>query len=257
MEENTSKVLNLLKKHNTKATFFILGWIAARNPALVKLIYEQGHEIASHGYCHQLTHDMSKENLYDDLEKSKTILEDITKDKVTGYRAPKFSINNNLINALIETEYAYDSSLNEISRYCDYCNLEETSKRLNNDLLLFNNQLVEICLPTVNFMNKEIPISGGGFFRLYPFWLTRMLLKEHFKHKRYYMFYSHPWEIDNEQPKIKGLRFTNRFRHYSNIRGNYKKLELLITFLKKTGVKIMTAGEYVDMNKKERAAGLM
>ncbi len=247
IEENTNKILSLLRKYNIKATFFILGWIAEKKPRLVEKIYKEGHEISSHGYRHSLNYNMTKKEVYNDLQKSKTILEDIINNKVIGYRAPTFSINDEVINTIIEVGFQYDSSFNQFTKHDTYGNLNETkvSNIKDNMVFRFNNKLIELSLPVVKVFGNEIPFTGGGFFRLYPIWFTKKLIRKHFDNNDYYIFYTHPWEMDPAQPILKNINLFNKFRHYVNIEKNYKKLDLFIKYLMTYNLDFVTAKEYL------------
>jgi polysaccharide deacetylase family protein (PEP-CTERM system associated) len=249
IDEGTNKILDLLRKYNIKATFFILAWIAKKNPRLVKKIYKEGHEISSHGYSHKLNYNMSKKELYNDLKNSKEILESIIKDKVIGYRAPTFSINDELITTLIEIGYEYDSSLNQFSKHGTYGNLKYTKMKKMNDNMIFryDNKIIEISLPVIKVFEKEIPFTGGGFFRLYPLWLTKKLLQKHFQTNNYYIFYAHPWELDPDQPIVRNIKLFSKFRHYINIRKNYQKIESFINYLQFYEVEFVTIRKYLDI----------
>ena len=249
VEEGTNKILILLKKYNIKATFFILGWIAERKPNLVKSIYKEGHEISSHGYSHKLNYNMSKTELYDDLQKSKKILENIINDEVIGYRAPTFSINDEVINAIIKSGYQYDSSLNQFAKHDTYGSLDRTKVSIvkDNSIFQLNNSLIEFSLPVEKLIGNKIPFTGGGFFRLYPLWLTKKLIRKHFKKNDYYVFYAHPWEVDPDQPKVVNTKLINKIRHYINLERNYNKLELLIKYLMSHNVDFIRLKDHLEM----------
>jgi polysaccharide deacetylase family protein (PEP-CTERM system associated) len=246
VEKNTQLILKLLRRHDVKGTFFILGWIADKVPELIRQIHQEGHEIASHGYYHKLNYKMSSEELHEDLKKSKELLEKITGDTVLGYRAPTFSITDAAVDALIDIGYRYDSSWNKFANHDRYGKLEsvEIEKTGSEAIYILNKKLTELCLPVESLFSKTIPIAGGGFFRLYPLWFTKMMVRKYFEKKEYYMFYSHPWEFDKSQPRIHNLELSNRIRHYINLDNNADKTDSFIKFLKEMNVTFVTAGDY-------------
>ena len=231
VENNTKKILTLLDKYNIKSTFFILGWIAERFPDLVREISSKGHEIASHGYGHIINYQLSNDKILEDIKKSKKILEDITGLKVKGYRAPNFSITDNIMTTLQELGFQYDSSYHPFSKNKRYGQIEMEKK----GYFYRKNEMIEIPLSVLKNSLAEIPIGGGGYFRLYPFTLFKQLSNSYFKEQDYLIMYFHPWEFDPEQPKVKDIRFSYRFRHYVGLKKNYSKLEKFIQSCVKKG----------------------
>lgn len=231
VEDSTDIILNLLDKHNVKATFFILGWIAERKPDLVKKIHNKGHEIASHGYGHLLNYNLSKKELEEDLKKSKFIIEDLIGEEVVGYRAPSFSISDELLDILYNLGYKYDSSYNAFSIHDRYGKIELENE--NNQPFLHKSGILEFPLPLVEVFKKKVPISGGGYFRLFPSFIFNNLVKKYMKNHKDYVFYVHPWEFDINQPKLKNIKLSYRFRHYIGIKKSREKLEKFILTNKK------------------------
>lgn len=225
VEKNTERILDIMDENKIKATFFVLGWIAERVPRLVKEIVSRGHEVASHGYNHERNYNLDSEALRKDLEKSKKLLEDITGAEVLGYRAPTFSITDEVMTMLKELGYKYDSSLNDFPLHDRYGNL---SGKKSNGPFLHSSGVVEIPMPLVKIFGKNIPISGGGYFRLLPFAVFKSLVKIYLKQNDLYVFYMHPWEIDKDQPKIKNVKLTNKIRQYTTIGKTEERLRLLI-----------------------------
>jgi len=223
--QNTRRILRLLSKHQTRATFFILGWIAERCPSLVKEIAAGGHEIASHGYGHELVYKLTMEEFYSDIERSKKILELITDRPVLGYRAPSFSITPKsewAIDVLKNLGFAYDSSIFPTSFHNRY--------GFNGISCLpfrFGNGLLEIPLSTYRFGGANFPLAGGGYFRLLPYAYFRHFLQRLNEQGKPIVFYLHPWELDPGQPKMK-VRFNYRLRHYINLEKTEKRLENLL-----------------------------
>lgn len=310
-----------------KGTFFVLGWLAERYPGLVKRIQKEGHEIACHGYAHQLIYTQSKEEFRQDIRKTKAILEDITGSEVIGYRAPSYSITNKsqwAFEVLVEEGFKYDSSIFPI-RHDFYgmpnaprfpfvvslngnSNVEfsmldvelgiaaphhrstaaldnsltyslnnsvsepqssvlEASKQHQGSTAALNNSfahslihsssdisalqhrntaeplegvtpsselrtqhsLIEFPISTVKILGQNFPISGGGYFRLFPYPLIRKGLKSINQiENKPFIFYAHPWEIDPEQPRINGISFRSKFRHYVNLDGTEPKFKKLL-----------------------------
>jgi polysaccharide deacetylase family protein (PEP-CTERM system associated) len=215
IERNIDRVLALLDGCGTHATFFTLGWIAERYPQVVRRIVDAGHELASHGYGHQRASDLSPAEFAQDIGRAKKILEDIAGHEVQGYRAPSFSIGaGNLwaFDALAAAGYRYSSSIYPIRH--DHYGMPDSPRfayRLACGLL-------EVPVTTLRMFDRNLPSSGGGYFRLLPYALSRwMLRKVNAEDGEPAVFYFHPWEIDPEQPRVAGIDAKTRFRHYVNI----------------------------------------
>lgn len=218
---NTKKILAILKETDTKATFFILGWVAERCPDLVLEIAEMGHEIGSHGYAHQLVYNLTESELREDLRGSKEILEGITGKKVYGYRAPSFSITKDSVWALDilkELGYTYDSSVFPVSFHDRYGFLG-----CNGRPFCWHNGLMEIPLSVYRFGGLAVPLAGGGYFRLFPYQCFRFFLRRLNDGNQNFTFYLHPWELDPDQPRV-DIPLGYRFRHYINLRLTEKRL---------------------------------
>ena len=215
VERNVGRILELLANHNTKATFFTLGWIAERYPHLIRQIAGQGHEIASHGYGHERASDLTENAFFADIHLAKVILEDLCGVEVKGYRAPSFSIGaGNLwaFDSLARAGYRYSSSVYPIRH--DHYGMPDSPR--------FAYQvrpgLLEIPVTTLRALGRNLPSSGGGYFRLLPYALSRWMLKRvNTLDRQSGIFYFHPWEIDVAQPRIEGISRKTRFRHYVNI----------------------------------------
>jgi len=223
---NTERILDLLDRHGTRATFFILGWVAEHHPDLVRRIHARGHDIASHGYNHQRLNHLSREQFRDDITRAKAMLEDLTAASVIGYRAPSFSFDEAkpwIQDELLDAGYRYSSSLNPVPHdLYGYRHAPRTPFRWSNGLL-------EIPVATCEWINRRIPCAGGGYFRLYPYRLTRTLLNRAAAQlKGPVTFYLHPWEVDPEQPRIQGASAKSRFRHYVNLSRTYDRLDRLL-----------------------------
>lgn len=227
VKESTQQILDILDNNNTKATFFVLGWIAERVPELVENIYKDGHEIASHGYEHKLIYNLSPEEFRKDLLKSKNILESIINEKIYGYRAPSFSITNWALNILKEENFIYDSSFFPATSHDRYSKLDLNIKK-DGFIKVLDNGLKEINISTLNFLKKELPWGGGGYFRFIPYWIFKLGFKILNKEKDGAIFYFHPWELDDNQPKVENIKPIYKFRHYYGLNKSKKKLENLI-----------------------------
>ncbi len=226
VENNTRKLVELLAQHGTKATFFVLGWVAERHPDLVKLLVGQGHEIASHGYGHELVTSQSPEQFRHDVRKAKNILEHLTGSPVLGYRAPSFSITDQsrwALAILVEEGYCYDSSM------YDRFQRSETA-RGNHGLVQIDTgagRIWEVSPSTLNVCGFQVPVAGGGYFRLFPYATSKTFLQRLEKQGAQLVMYLHPWEIDPEQPRMDGS-WTSQFRHYLNLHKMEKRLATLL-----------------------------
>ena len=227
---NTCKLLDLLARHQTRATFFVLGWVAERHPGLIKQIVACGHEVASHGYGHELVTAQTPELFRADVRKAKKILEDLTGQPVQGYRAPGFTITPETLWALpilAEEGFTYDSSIVPIRH--DHCgipgadpwhHLRQTS----------SGPIWEIPPSTVKLGGLRLPIAGGSYFCLLPFPLLRRLLKRIEQQGRPLVMYFHPWELDPQQPHMEGTFFSHLF-HYRNLdQMEYRMSSLMTSF---------------------------
>ena len=215
VERNVGRILELLAERDIKATFFTLGWIAERYPQVVRQIVEGGHELASHGYGHERASDLTPEAFSQDIQRAKALLEDLGGTPVIGYRAPSFSIGvGNLwaFDKLARAGYRYSSSIYPIKH--DHYGMPDSPRfayRVGAGLL-------EIPVTTLRVMKRNLPSSGGGYFRLLPYAVSRwMLRKVNREDREPAVFYFHPWEIDVDQPRIAGIDARTRFRHYVNI----------------------------------------
>ena len=225
VERNVDRILALLDEHETEATFFTLGWIAERYPGVVRSIVAAGHELASHGYGHQRASDLDHQSFRDDIVRAKRLLEDVGGVPVLGYRAPSFSIGSGNLWALDELAaagYRYSSSIYPIRH--DHYGMPD-APRFAHEI----GGLMEIPPTTVRSFRRNWPASGGGYFRLLPYGVSRWLLKRVNQVDRQpAVFYFHPWEIDPEQPRIPGISARTRFRHYLNLHRMEGRLSRLL-----------------------------
>ncbi len=215
---NTMRILDLLDAYSTSGTFFVLGWVAKRNPELVREINSRGHEVASHGMSHKLIYNQTQDEFRQETFDSKKLLEDIIQKEVRGYRAATYSITKKsfwALDILCEAGYKYDSSIFPILH--DRYGIADINTKPHVITTPSNNRIIEF--PISVFKNKifNIPISGGGYFRLFPYRVTKYLLGLLNKKKLPFIFYIHPWEVDPHQPEISNIKFSTKFRHYNNI----------------------------------------
>ena len=223
------KLLSLLDRHHTRATFFILGWIAERVPDLVVRIKSEGHEIASHGYEHDLLSHLNEEEFEEDLLKSKRILEELAAVEVIGYRAPRFSAAEYVPIMLGKHGFRYDSSSFPSSVSSQYGEIAVQAIRDDISVGRFANGLLEVPVATLNVLGRGIPWGGGGYFRFYPYWLFRAGVRAIAKRQEGYLFYGHPWELDPAQPRVNDLPWLDRLLHYGFLSATAKKLDSLLS----------------------------
>ncbi|MBS1139936.1 MAG: Polysaccharide deacetylase [Proteobacteria bacterium] len=225
VERNVDCILAMLDDHSTKATFFTLGWVAERYPNVVRRIIENGHELASHGYGHERASDQTPDSFFADINVAKLILEDLSGHEVKGYRAPSFSIGEKNLWAfecLEKAGYKYSSSIYPIRH--DHYGMPDAPRHAH-----VIGRLIEIPATTLRFLNRNWPASGGGYFRLMPYGLSRWMIDRINRVDQMpAVFYFHPWELDVEQPRVQGISAKTRFRHYVNIHRMENRLRRLI-----------------------------
>lgn len=217
VENNTRRLMDLFDGCDVKATFFVLGWVAERKPGLVKEIAERGHEVACHGFSHQLVYNQSPEVFRDETLRSKHLLEDIAQSPVRGYRAASYSITSRslwALDILAEAGFEYDSSIFPVRH--DRYGIPDAPEFPHHMQTPNGSSLVEFPLSTARLLKYRLPVAGGGYFRLYPYAVTRAGLSQINRRQQPFIFYLHPWEVDPDQPKISASWFS-RFRHYNNL----------------------------------------
>lgn len=226
VERNVERILAMLEARGVQATFFTLGWVAERYPQLVRRIVEGGHELASHGYGHQRASDLDRAAFRDDVARAKAILEDLGGVAVRGYRAPSFSIGERNLwafDTLAETGHAYSSSIYPIRH--DHYGMPDAPRFAHR----VAGGLLEVPVTTVRLAGRNLPSSGGGYFRLLPYAASRWLIgRVNRDDRQAAVFYFHPWEIDAGQPRVPGIDAKTRFRHYVNIARMEGKLASLL-----------------------------
>ena len=226
VEQNVDRILTLLSERSIKATFFVLGWLAERHPRLVRKLATEGHEVASHGYEHLMITGQTPASFREDVKKAKGILESIIGAPVLGYRAPSFTITAATqwaLPILVEEGYAYDSSIFPIMH--DRYGMPDANPRCH-QLTTPAGPLWEVPPSTLKVLGMQIPIAGGGYFRLYPYRILKWMLRQVEAQGHPLVMYFHPWEFDPHQPKMDGPMLS-RFRHYLNLHKTFDRLRHL------------------------------
>ena len=227
VEQNMMRLLELFAEKNVKATFFTLGWIAQRYPNLIKQLVSEGHELASHGRNHVRVFDQTPEQFTEDIAATKKLLEDISGVEVKGYRAASFSIDERNLwayDCLAGAGYRYSSSIYPVQH--DHYGMPNAPRF---SFYAHASGLIEVPISTVRLMNRLWPSGGGGYFRFFPYTISKRLIQTvNEQEKRSAIFYLHPWEIDPDQPRQNNLSLKTRFRHYVNLRHTYSRLEKLL-----------------------------
>jgi polysaccharide deacetylase family protein (PEP-CTERM system associated) len=226
VERNVDRLLELFARHGARGTFFTLGWIAERYPRVVRAIVAGGHELASHGYGHLRASEMSHADFVEDITSAKKLLEDIGGVPVHGYRAPSFSIGHaNLwaFDALVEAGYRYSSSVYPVRH--DHYGMPDAPRFPYQP----RPELVEIPVTTTRLFGNNVPTGGGGYFRFFPYRLSEWMIRRVNRvDGQPAIFYFHPWEIDPGQPRVPGVGFKTRFRHYVNLHRTEARLAQLL-----------------------------
>lgn len=218
-------LLQMLQQRGYSATFFVLGCTAEANPDVIKRIEAEGHELASHGYSHKKITSMKPFEFENDIEKSLDTLNKIVKCDILGYRAPCFTITKDTLWAfdiIKKLGFKYDSSVFPFGLHREYGITDFSLKPVKLD-----NGLLEFPLSCVSFAGLRLPVSGGGYLRLYPYSLSKHLAKKVISDNRPFIFYIHPWELDVHQPRI-SKDLISRWRHYQNIESTKLKLKMLL-----------------------------
>ena len=228
VEKNTRRLMDMFDEAQVKATFFVLGWVAERNRDLIEEIAKRGHEVASHGYSHQLIYNQTPEVFREETIRSKALLEDIVQMPVRGYRAASYSITKKslwALDILAEAGFVYDSSIFPIRH--DRYGIPDAKEIPHHLKTPKGHSIVEFPLSTAKIFKYKMPVAGGGYFRLYPYALTKAGLSQINRRQQPFIFYLHPWEIDPDQPKIEAGWFS-RFRHYNNLEKCESRLKRLM-----------------------------
>jgi polysaccharide deacetylase family protein (PEP-CTERM system associated) len=242
VERSTGRLLDVFGRHGVEATFFVLGWVADRFPDLVREIERRGHEVATHGYSHQLLTFMQPEDFRADLQRSLVALARTTTQEVRGFRAPSFSLTKKTlwaVDILRESGIQYDSSVFPVTFHPDY-GIADADLRPHR----LAEGLTELPMGVAEVLGRRVPCSGGGYFRLYPYAVTRALMRRCNQQGRPVMFYLHPWEADPDQPRVAGLSWSKRFRHYNNLDRTEERLEWLLNDFAFTSARQLIAAQW-------------
>jgi polysaccharide deacetylase family protein (PEP-CTERM system associated) len=229
VEANTRKILELLAQREVRGTFFVLGWVAQRFPALVREISALGHEVASHGMSHQLIYRQTPEVFRRETHDSKRLLEDIVQQPVVGYRAATYSITAKslwALDVLAEEGFRYDSSIFPMRH--DRYGIPDANPIPHRMATPGGLSLVEFPISVLRYGSVKIPVAGGGYFRLFPYWFTHWALSRINSEKRDFVFYIHPWEVDKLQPRVAAASRLSKFRHYINLDQCAARLDRLV-----------------------------
>ena len=227
--DNTQKLLAIFEQFDVRGTFFVLGWVAEKYPQLVRGIAARGHEIACHGFSHRLVYEQSPEEFYQETLRAKNLLQDITGSAVLGYRAASYSIVREslwALDILVELGFVYDSSIFPVHH--DRYGIPDAERAPHRMSTPAGKSIVEWPLATARILGFRLPVAGGGYFRLLPYWLSRWgLASINRRELRPFVFYLHPWEIDPEQPRV-SASWLSRFRHYTNLGKCEERLRRLL-----------------------------
>lgn len=228
VERNCDAILQMFADADVKATFFTLGWVAQRHPEMMRRIADAGHEVASHGWDHQRVFRMGREAFAKDLEISRKTIEAASGVRVSGYRAPSFSIDQRTpwaFEVLAEQGYAYSSSVAPLSH--DHYGWAEAPRFAFRPLA--GSDLIEIPVTTAMLGSRRLAAGGGGFFRVLPYAFSRWAIRQvNRREGRPAIFYFHPWEIDPQQPRVANAPLRSKLRHYTNLDGMAGKLRQLV-----------------------------
>jgi len=227
VEANTHRILDMFAAHEVKGTFFTLGWVAQRHPALIRRIVADGHELASHGFWHRLAHEQTEADFAQDVSSARALLEDIGGVAVIGYRAPTFSINTRnpwAFRVLEDAGYHYSSSIYPIRH--DLYGMPDAPRA---PFRPPGGKLVEIPMTTLRLFGRNFPSAGGGYFRLLPYAMYRAGLRRVNRAEAAPgLFYTHPWEIDPDQPRVEAAPAMAKFRHYLNLTAMQVRMDRLL-----------------------------
>lgn len=227
---NTHRILALLERHGVRATFFVLGWVGERHGHLVRDIAGAGHEVGCHGYWHRLVYEQTPDGFRDDIRQARDILAGITGREVTAYRAPSFSITRASLWAyeiLAEEGFRVDSSVFPTRH--DRYGIPDAKPDIH-VVETAAGRVVEFPPSVLRIGGRNVPVAGGGYFRLYPYPITRYAVgRVQGRRGAPFMFYVHPWEVDPEQPRLRAGTLVGRMRHYVNLPRTQAKLDRLLT----------------------------
>jgi polysaccharide deacetylase family protein (PEP-CTERM system associated) len=253
---NTERLLEIFEEHQTTGTFFVLGWVAERYPALVRRIADAGHEIASHGYAHHLVYSQTPQEFRQDLARARRVIEDACGVRVVGYRAPSYSITRRslwALDVLLEEGYEYDASIFPI--YHDRYGIPD-APRHTYQVASERGTLWELPGSTTQLAGRNLPIAGGGYFRLLPYaWTHYGIRTVNNQERKPVIFYLHPWEIDPDQPRLQASALS-RLRHYRNLAKTEPRLRRLLADFRFDTVKSLLQREAQSTPMRTSAAAL-
>jgi len=215
---STATLLEMLAQRKVRATFFVLGWVARKHPEIVRELAAAGHEIASHGMSHRLIYTQTPVEFRRETHEAKALLEDLCQRPVVGYRAATYSITRSslwALDVLCEEGFQYDSSIFPMRH--DRYGIPDAEARPHVLTTPGGGRLVEFPISVLRYGGVKIPVAGGGYFRLFPYWFTRWALRRLNLRQQEFVFYVHPWEVDPGQPRIRAASSLSRFRHYLNL----------------------------------------
>jgi polysaccharide deacetylase family protein (PEP-CTERM system associated) len=227
-ESNVARLLAMLDEHGVRGTFFILGWVAERSPQLIRDIAKAGHEIACHGWSHELIYKQTPEVFRAETRRSKQLLEDLIGAPVDGYRAASFSIVKSslwALDILIDLGFTYDSSVFPVRH--DRYGIPDAPRAPYRISAPSGNSLLEFPMSVASVGGLTLPVSGGGYFRIFPYWVNKAGLSQINRSGRPFVFYLHPWEIDVGQPRV-NAGILSTFRHYTNLGRCERRLRQLL-----------------------------
>ena len=248
VERNVDRLLGLLESAGgIRATWFVLGWVAERRPEIVRRIADAGHEVASHGYGHELLPSLSPDAFRADVARSKAFLEDLTSTPVRGYRAPSFSITDWAVPVLRELDFLYDSSVFAAVAHDRYGRLSGVGPR--DTVVELAPGFYEVAVSCLTLGAVGVPWGGGGYFRLLPYGIFRRGV-QYIAARRPYVFYIHPWELDPDQPRVRGLPRGRILRHYLGLGRAEARFAALLRELRWS-----TMSELVETRSRDVTAG--
>jgi polysaccharide deacetylase family protein (PEP-CTERM system associated) len=226
---NTDRLLDILAEFNVNGTFFVLGWVAERHPDLIRRIASANHEIGCHGFSHKKVYEQSPKVFRGETRRARQAIEDITGRSPTGYRAASFSITKRslwALDILLEEGFSYDSSIFPVVH--DNYGYSGAAPEPGVICTPEGNHIYELPMSTISILGVRMPIGGGGYFRLYPYVVTKALLQAKNRQQKPFIFYCHPWEIDTDQPRVEQASRLSKFRHYNNLHKFEYRLRMLL-----------------------------